>query len=150
MKEAGELWEQNPENYLDSINYFSNIVFFNLKTPVEGNFTSLRNGHNKYHYLDIPILNALSSNLSFTLTDTQDKVVLKQGFEKRTLVEGEISVNKFSGFTLAISFRLDPSIWQSNLEWNQDHIINEIREFVYLYNQFITHNSIKNVSTPAP
>ncbi len=113
------------------------LVFSNLKTPVEGNFTSLRNDHNKYHYLDLPILNALSSNLNFTLTDNQDKVVLSQKYEQGTLVEGVISKKKFSGSTLAISFHLDPSIWQSSLEWNQDHIINEIREFAYLFSSII-------------
>lgn len=104
------------------------IEFRNIQKPVRKDI-SILNRDNLHNQLDIPVLNALSSNMEIIFDSTTNS--FSQEFVKGEHKE-QIENTEVSCKNLIIKYSLDKEIWGNDFSWNSNYLSYVLREFFYL------------------
>jgi DNA gyrase/topoisomerase IV subunit B len=78
------------------------------------------------------VLAALSDRMELQLFDKNNEILLTQTFEKGVQTSDAGKVKSPSGSRLRINFQLDGQIWGNDFTFNEDFIIQQLRDLAFL------------------
>lgn len=78
------------------------------------------------------VLAAVSTKLETRLFDENERVLLTQSLERGKLIAGEPEGETLNCQKLKVTFQLDELIWGNDFTFNNDFIIQQLRDFAFL------------------